>query len=323
MSSPSPARQRRRVRNYASLRTYVRAVQDQVHPRVGISNGALEAIDAFVDELLRELARIVNELLELSRHRTLTSRDVQTAARLLLPGELAKHAVSEGTKAVVKYNASGAPRDLSKHKKTATTAAAAGQEKKRRRPAGANLAKVRTWQPGAAHAARKSSPSRAPGAPSKKTTEAEREQRRSANRVKRLKKRETGHSKARRAGLRFPVSRVRALFAVHVVATHRSQTSAVYLAAVLEYLTAELLELAGNLARDAKRKRTTTKDLAAAIRTDGELSELTRGWVVEKYWVPTSAELAKERQERAEAKRQAVEKRATAKRQREYERSRK
>merc|ERR1719378_1545865 len=33
----------------------------------------------------------------------ITSRDIQTAVRLILPGELAKHAVSEGTKAVTKY----------------------------------------------------------------------------------------------------------------------------------------------------------------------------------------------------------------------------
>ncbi len=36
---------------------------------------------------------------------TLTSREIQTGVRLLLPGELAKHAVAEGTKAVTKYNA--------------------------------------------------------------------------------------------------------------------------------------------------------------------------------------------------------------------------
>jgi histone H2B len=313
------------VRSYASFRTYVRAVQDQVQPRVGISNGALEAIDALLDELIRELARLVNELLGLSRHRTLTSRDVQTAARLLLPGELAKHAVSEGTKAVTKYNASRAPRDLFSSKKSAASAiTGAGAEKKHRRPAGASFARVRVWQPGAGHAtSKKRSVSRVPGATRKQMTEAEREQRRRAGLIKRREKRREAHSKAARAGLEFPVSRVRALFAVRVVATHRSETSAVYLAAVLEYLTAEFLELAGNVAKDARRKRTTTKDLAMAIRGDGELSELTHGWIVEKYWLPTSHELAKERQERVEAKSRAAEKKATAKHQREYERTRK
>lgn len=40
---------------------------------------------------------------------TLTSREIQTGVRLLLPGELAKHAVAEGTKAVTKYNSSMNP----------------------------------------------------------------------------------------------------------------------------------------------------------------------------------------------------------------------
>jgi hypothetical protein len=40
-----------------------------------------------------------------SKTKTLGSREVQTAVRLILPGELAKHAVSEGTKAVTKFNA--------------------------------------------------------------------------------------------------------------------------------------------------------------------------------------------------------------------------
>ena len=40
------------------------------------------------------------------RKDTITSREIQTAVRLLLPGELAKHAVSEGTKAVTKYTSS-------------------------------------------------------------------------------------------------------------------------------------------------------------------------------------------------------------------------
>ena len=53
--------------------------------------------------------RNVNESSRLSNHNgrsTISSREIQTAVRLLLPGELAKHAVSEGTKAVTKYTSS-------------------------------------------------------------------------------------------------------------------------------------------------------------------------------------------------------------------------
>ena len=44
-----------------------------------------------------------SRLAHYNKRSTITSREIQTAVRLLLPGELAKHAVSEGTKAVTKY----------------------------------------------------------------------------------------------------------------------------------------------------------------------------------------------------------------------------
>lgn len=53
--------------------------------------------------------RLSNEAIKLARYNqraTLTSREIQTSVRLLLPGELSKHAVSEGTKAVTKYTSS-------------------------------------------------------------------------------------------------------------------------------------------------------------------------------------------------------------------------
>jgi histone H2B len=55
--------------------------------------------------------RMANEAVRLARYNkksTLTSREIQTGVRLLLPGELAKHAVAEGTKAVTKYSAASA-----------------------------------------------------------------------------------------------------------------------------------------------------------------------------------------------------------------------
>ena len=46
---------------------------------------------------------------EINHKNTITSREIQTAVRLILPGELAKHAVSEGTKAVTKFTCSFGP----------------------------------------------------------------------------------------------------------------------------------------------------------------------------------------------------------------------
>jgi len=59
-------------------------------------------MNSFVNDTFDRLANEAVRLARYNKKSTLTSREVQTAVRLLLPGELAKHAVSEGTKAVVR-----------------------------------------------------------------------------------------------------------------------------------------------------------------------------------------------------------------------------
>ena len=64
------------------------------------------SMNSFVNDIFKCIAGEASRLAHYNKHSTITSREIQTAVRLLLPGELAKHAVSEGTKAVTKYTSS-------------------------------------------------------------------------------------------------------------------------------------------------------------------------------------------------------------------------
>ena len=78
----------------------------QVHPDTGVSKKAMVVLDSFVHDIFERIANESGRLARYTKRRTISSREIQTAVRLVLPGELAKHAVSEGTKAVTKYNSS-------------------------------------------------------------------------------------------------------------------------------------------------------------------------------------------------------------------------
>nr|CAA07351.1 histone H2A [Botrytis cinerea] len=77
-----------------------------------------------------------------------------------------------------------------------------------------------------------------------------------------------------KAGLAFPVGRVHRLLRKGNYAQRVGAGAPVYLAAVLEYLAAEILELAGNAARDNKKTRIIPRHLQLAIRNDEELNKL-------------------------------------------------
>lgn len=88
-----------------------------------------------------------------------------------------------------------------------------------------------------------------------------------------------GKAKTRssRAGLQFPVGRIHRFIRKGNYAERVGAGAPVYLAAVLEYLTAEILELAGNAARDNKKTRIIPRHLQLAIRNDEELNKLLQG----------------------------------------------
>ncbi|XP_062865578.1 uncharacterized protein LOC134328410 [Trichomycterus rosablanca] len=97
---------KRRKARKESYAIYVYKVLKQVHPDTGISSKAMGIMNSFVNDIFERIAGESSRLAHYNKRSTITSREIQTAVRLLLPGELAKHAVSEGTKAVTKYTSS-------------------------------------------------------------------------------------------------------------------------------------------------------------------------------------------------------------------------
>eukprot|EP00301_Raphidiophrys_heterophryoidea_P018927 c3919_g1_i1.p1 GENE.c3919_g1_i1~~c3919_g1_i1.p1 ORF type:complete len:245 (+),score=55.25 c3919_g1_i1:67-801(+) len=176
----------------SSFSPHILKVLKQVHPDTGLWKPAMRIMNSIVKDVFVRLMQLAVELQESTTKATLCSRCVQTAVRLLLPGELAKHAVSEGTKAVTKFFSSG-----------------------------------------------------------------------------------TKGNKSRRAGLVFPVGRLKTMMKAFAK-TRIGSGAPVYLAAVLEYISAEVLELSGNAARDNKKRRISARHIFLAVSNDEELMRLFR-----------------------------------------------
>ena len=198
---------------------YIYKVLKQVHPDSGISSKAMAIMSDLNTEFSQQISKEAIRIAKANRTKTVTSREIQTAVRLLLPGELAKHAVSEGTKAVTRFTSSAGEKP---------------KPKKKRSNSGTKAAKAPNPNP------------KTKARPVPKTS---------------------------RAGLQFSVARC--IRCIRKCGADRVGTTAgVYLAAALEYLCAEVLELAGQRLQSMKLKRVNPRAINLAIRGDEELNEL-------------------------------------------------
>jgi histone H2B len=91
-----PVKGKRHARRTETYSSYIYKVLKQVHPDTGISKKAMSTMNSFVNDLFERIAGEAGRLGRYNSKATLSSREIQTAIRLLLPGELAKHGVSEG-----------------------------------------------------------------------------------------------------------------------------------------------------------------------------------------------------------------------------------
>ncbi|XP_078409081.1 histone H2B 1/2-like [Cetorhinus maximus] len=89
-----------------SYSIYIYKVMKQVHPDTSISSKAMSIMNSFMNNIFERIVGEASRLAHYKKHSTISSQETQTAMRLLLPGELAKYAVSEGTKTLTKYSSS-------------------------------------------------------------------------------------------------------------------------------------------------------------------------------------------------------------------------
>ncbi|CUM65320.1 uncharacterized protein PRCAT00002955001 [Priceomyces carsonii] len=100
-SSEPKKKTKTRKETYSS---YIYKVLKQTHPDTGISQKAMSIMNSFVNDIFERIASEASKLAAYNKKSTISAREIQTAVRLILPGELAKHAVSEGTRSVTKYS---------------------------------------------------------------------------------------------------------------------------------------------------------------------------------------------------------------------------
>lgn len=102
---PGVGKRHYKRRRKESFNIYIFRVLKQVHPQIGMSKKAMAIMDSFVADTFDRIAREAAVLVQYRKRQTLDARAIACACKLVLPGELSKHAESEANKAIQKYGA--------------------------------------------------------------------------------------------------------------------------------------------------------------------------------------------------------------------------
>lgn len=92
---------------HETFSVYIYKVLKQVHQDTGISKKSMAIMNSFINDIFERISLEASKLVRYNKKHTLSAREIQSAVKLLLPGELAKHAIIEGAKAVNKIAESG------------------------------------------------------------------------------------------------------------------------------------------------------------------------------------------------------------------------
>ncbi|KAH0388206.1 histone-fold-containing protein, partial [Aureobasidium melanogenum] len=97
-------RKRRRKQDPTNFQAYIHKVLTQVHPDCAITKTSMQIMNDFIKDLCLRIADLASDLCKKLKKATLQAHDIQTATKLVLSGGLAKHALSEGAKALRAFN---------------------------------------------------------------------------------------------------------------------------------------------------------------------------------------------------------------------------
>jgi histone H2B len=97
---------RRKRKNFQSFSLYIYKVLKSIASDVGISKKGMNVVNSLVSDMFDQIALEASKLVRYSKKKTLSSNDVQTAVKLLLPPDLGSHAILEATKAIQKFTES-------------------------------------------------------------------------------------------------------------------------------------------------------------------------------------------------------------------------
>ena len=100
--TPLPKEKSHKRRRHETFSVYIYKVLKQVHQDTGISKRSMSIMNSFVFDLFDRISIEASKLVRYNKKHTLTAREIQSAVKLLLPGELARHAVIEGAKSISK-----------------------------------------------------------------------------------------------------------------------------------------------------------------------------------------------------------------------------
>ena len=92
----------KKIRRHETFSVYIYKVLKQVHQDTGISKRSMAIMNSFINDIFERISLEASKLVRYNKKHTLSAREIQSSVKLLLPGELAKHAIIEGAKAVNK-----------------------------------------------------------------------------------------------------------------------------------------------------------------------------------------------------------------------------